>query len=144
MDGISGSLLKSVAPIISMPLAKIINRSLDEVFSPSLWKAAKVKPTFKSRMEMYRCSNVLLNWFYLYLYNRSLNVVLNHAQSKCQEVQHGVPQGSIMGPLLFNIYLKDLTLHLNKFTVHMYADDRKVLVCYCALIKDDNIYLNSV
>ena len=48
MDGISGNLLKSVAPIISVPLANIINRSLDEGIFPSLWKAAKVVPIFKS------------------------------------------------------------------------------------------------
>ena len=40
------------------------------------------------KQEMY--DDVLLNWFYSYLRNGSLNVVLNNVQSKCQEVQHGV------------------------------------------------------
>ena len=62
------------------------------------------------KLEMYGCSDVLLNWFYSYLHNRSLNVVLNNVQSKCQEVQHGVPQGSILGPLLFNIFVRSSLL----------------------------------
>ena len=42
------AVLKSMAPIISVPLSNIINTSLDEGIFPSLWKAAKVVPIFKS------------------------------------------------------------------------------------------------
>ena len=67
----------------------------------------------------------LLNWLYDYLSQRSQYVVVNGERSKCSNVISGVPQGSVLGPLLFIIYLDGIT----KLPLHdgscllLYADD---------------------
>ena len=66
----------------------------------------------------------LLSWFSDYLNNRKQRVVLNGYSSKYLKVYSGVPQGSILGPLLFNLYINDITDNLpGANNLYMYADD---------------------
>lgn len=58
-----------------------------------------------------------------YLYNRTQSVCHNNLTSNVITVNRGVPQGSILGPLLFSMYVNDLPSILRNCDVHIYADD---------------------
>jgi ribonuclease P/MRP protein subunit RPP40 len=64
----------------------------------------------------------LLRWFESYLTNRSQRVALSGKTSNSHELYAGVPQGSILGPLLFLLYINDLPNNLES-KVHLFADD---------------------
>ena len=64
-----------------------------------------------------------LNFLCSYLTNRYQRVKINNSFSEWSEIIYGVPQGSILGPLLFNIFLSDLFLFLPETTFASYADD---------------------
>ena len=83
-----------------------------------------------------------LNLLFSYLKNRKQRVRLNNTYSEWIDILFGVPQGSILGPLLFNIFLCDLFLFLHDIPVANYAGDNTP---YCtgsktseALIKLEN------
>ena len=64
-----------------------------------------------------------LAWFQSYLDNRRKLVSLGNKESPTVCVRHGVPQGSILGPLLFITYINDLPLHDTSAEIDLYADD---------------------
>ena len=72
-------------------------------------------------------SKHLVNWFQSYLINRTFLVNLGNAFSQPACVSSGVPQGSILGPLLFLIYINDMSQAV-KCNLFLYADDT-CLVC---------------
>ena len=53
--------------------------------------------------------NNIYEWFKSYLANRSQYVMYNNSKSETKHVTHGVPQGSILGPLLFILYINDFS-----------------------------------
>jgi exonuclease III len=69
-----------------------------------------------------------LNWLRSYLSNRTFKVSVNKGSSSQCTLDIGVPQGSILGPLLFILYTKDLECIVSKygFSVHLYADDTQI------------------
>ena len=77
---------------------------------------------------MYGITGTVLNWMKSYLNGRSFTVTVRKVSSSSCDLEIGVPQGSILGPLLFILYTKDLERIVNKcgFTVHLYADDTQI------------------
>ena len=67
-------------------------------------------------------------WFKDYLSNRHHYVEINGIKSKLLPVLSGVPQGSVLGPLLFLIYINDLPSCISHSCIHLFADDTKLLL----------------
>ena len=71
-------------------------------------------------------TNTELKWFSSYLTNREQVCAVNGTTSSPKKITCGVPQGSILGPLLFLLYINDLTDCLDKTTPCLYADDTQI------------------
>ena len=81
-----------------------------------------------SKLEYYGIRNNALKLFKNYLSNRKQYVVLDTVQSNSVNIVTGVPQGSILGPLLFTIYINYIIKCSEKFKFIMYADDTTLLI----------------
>ena len=68
------------------------------------------------------CSVKVLCWFRSYLSDRKQRVVVGGQASDWASVEAGVPQGSILGPLLFLIYINDIVRNIGA-TIRLFADD---------------------
>jgi Reverse transcriptase (RNA-dependent DNA polymerase) len=69
-----------------------------------------------------------LEWFRDYLYNRCRFTNTNDAESGLKKVICGVPQGSVLGPLLFFIYTNDIASVFGNRTVKLFADDTNIFI----------------
>ncbi len=69
-----------------------------------------------------------LDWVDSYLYGRVQHTFVNGYKSLDGQVECGVPQGSILGPLFFILYINNLPTVLTKFSVYLYADDTAIAV----------------
>ena len=74
----------------------------------------------------------VLNWFKSFLSNRKQSTNVKGCTSDYIPMKYGVPQGSVLGPVLFNIYIRNFIGLLRKagYTVHGYADDHQVLTAF--------------
>ena len=70
-----------------------------------------------------------LSYMHTYLSNRKQRVRINNDFSEWNDIKYGVPQGSILGPLLFNIYITDLFMFDDNCNIINYADDNSPFAC---------------
>ena len=91
-------------------------------------------------------SNIELKWFKSYLTNREQVCAINGHLSSPQKIVCGIPQGSILGPLLFLLYINDVPESLKETAYCLYADDTQIFSSrdYNELIDKLNFDLQNI
>ena len=93
------------------------------------------------KIELYGIGGNLLRWIDGFLLNRRQCVVLNGDISSWQDVKCGVPQGSILGALLFLMYVNDLPQSISS-QVFLFADDTKLIQTISTTIDHEQLQID--
>ena len=81
------------------------------------------------KLEFYGIRGNLLNWMRSYLSNRTQATIYENSMSTSLPLHSGVPQGSILGPIMFLIYINDLSNIFDGIITKLFADDSSLLLC---------------
>ena len=82
-----------------------------------------------SKLDFYGVRGISLDWFRSFLLNRFQSVSISGFKSKLRCIFHGVPQGSVLGPLLFLLYINDLSNAIPYADLNLFADDTFLFDC---------------
>ena len=112
-----------------------INKGIDKnlktgLFMMDLSKAFDCIPheLLIAKLHAYNFEKPSLKQIYSYLKARHQRVKINSACSSWKEITNGVPQGSVLGPLLFNIFINDIFYFVKESDICNYADDNTLSV----------------
>ena len=81
----------------------------------------------------------VIKWFESYLSNRKFLVCIDNVFSEAGTLKYGVPQGSILGPLLFLLYVNDLPQSLSDAGSYLHADDTYIFYQHEEVKKIENV-----
>ena len=95
------------------------------------------------KLEHYGIRGIVLNWLKSYLSNRQQFVSVNGSVSSTMTLEYGIPQGSILGPLLFIIYINDIPEIARYAKFILYADDTNIIIT-ANTIEEINIQVHDL
>ena len=76
-----------------------------------------------SKLYRYGLRGIVSDYFKSYLHNRKFYLAYNNTKTEEYAIEHSVPQGSLLGPMLFNLYTNDLVYYVDGVNFVIYADD---------------------
>ena len=83
-----------------------------------------------AKLSAYGLNKDALQLIRSYLSNRLQRVKINNSFSDWKEIKIGVPQGSVLGPLLFNVFINDIFWFVHRTKICNYADDTTIFACH--------------
>jgi hypothetical protein len=94
------------------------------------------------KLIMYKFDRKVIEWIKAFLSNRCQQTKVESSYSPMGPVSSGIPQGSVLGPILFLIYINDITSIVKNSYVKLFADDSKLYIRVsstddCQLLQDD-------
>ena len=95
-----------------------------------------------AKLEAVGVSGLVLQWIKAWLSNRKQRVVLNGRMSEWLPVLSGVPQGSVLGPLLFIVFINDIDEAVEGASLYKFADDTKMLRVVNSEEDQENMQMN--
>ena len=106
----------------------IDNRRQTDIFILNFEKAFDTMPheLLKSKLHAYSVRKNIMQWIDSFLSDRQQSVVVNGSQSGYEPVASGVPQGTVLGPILFLVHINDISEKVSS-EIWLFADD---CVCY--------------
>ena len=78
------------------------------------------------KLDYYGIRGTAQEWFKSYLSDRTQRVSISGQLSKDLTINYGVPQGSVLGPLLFLLYINDIPISSKFLNFHLFADDTSI------------------
>ena len=109
-------------------IGKMVNGEVVDCIYLDFAKAFDTVPHKRllNKLKAYGITGSMLTWIQAFLTGRTHTVVVNGVSSETNAVISGIPQGSVLGPILFIVYINDILDNVNS-NVFLFADDIEIL-----------------
>ncbi len=107
-----------------------MHRTTTTLWAQFLWTCPKVV----AKMNAYRLNGDACEFMFSYLTGRFQRVTISDERSSCLPLLKGIPQGSSLGPFIFNVFMNDIFYFIETCDLTNYADDNTLLMTIPCII----------